>query len=326
MDTTRIPWNSLGVDPRDFTGARSFRGASDAWPVLEDVDPVALSAAWVQFGVARAVWREIESGRQSLQSIGSQLGSSAESQRKKLTGEQPSSLRDLLSWCMLTGVEAVSALPRSDAEYFPPTYADRLSRWTSGEWRLPNLAVRSELDWLDVAQQVARSQDTRQELGIAELALADVIAMDIAAALVPRFVSRGDIRRQETRTASAATLAIGALNPLWIGVTRVSPSERAAPAQARSEIHRLRSLVREVAERGPGALLICYEGLATALVTQTLSIEELPARSDATMGPFETDVADPWWSAHAVNVRALTVTGSSGQRVVVLRLLKVVDI
>lgn len=327
VDATRIPWDASGVDPRDFAGAKSFRGAADTWPVRQDVDPVALSAAWVQFGIAREVWREIESGRQSLQSIGGHLGQSAESQRKKLTGEQAGSLRDLLGWCMLAGPEAAKALPRSDADYFPPTYADRVFGWTGGEWQLPNLGTRDDIDWLDIAQQVTGAQETRHELGIAELASADVIAVDVAAALVPRFVAKGDIRQQETGTSSAVTLAIGAVHPVWIGVTKVAPLERATPAQAHSEVHRLRAFVREVVERGSGALVICYANLADPLVTQALGIDESSDPSDAVMGPFETAVgADPWWSEHAVNVRAVTRTGSATHRVAVLPLLKVVDI
>lgn len=308
------------MQPRDFAGVRTFRDASEAWPLLDDPDPTALAAAWLQFRVARHVWREIDEGRQSLLSAGDALGQSDENQRKKLAGEQAASVKDLLGWCILVGATAAVELQHDDSTYFPPIYRDRLAGWSSGRWSLPVLAQGSGPDWRVVATQLAEAEAERRPLGLDRLATADVLAMNVGAALIPRFLPAGAITREATATPGSVVLAAGATSPIWFGVADVRSDDVRSVADAAGEVRRIRGLIREIAEHGGGVVVLAYDdGVAATIDEATGSAVQ---RGASEVGPFEANAGDDWWGHHVVDVDSVIEARSGVHRVIVLRLLK----
>lgn len=140
--------------PKEIAGGH-FRDISPAWPqrVASTAPPATVAAAWLQFRLASAVWREISEGNTDLKHVGSLLGESAENQRRKLAGESWASLDDILGWA-LAYTDLSDFKVRDVMDLFPQSMAPRIRTYRPGGHLLPDLTLTAGPDWSSLTATV----------------------------------------------------------------------------------------------------------------------------------------------------------------------------
>lgn len=302
------------VEPRAYSGASHFREAPERWGPVQDPDGPDLAAAWLQYRVARLIWAEIDSGRQTLKSIGELLGQSSESQRRKLAGEQVASLRDLLAWVMLSGYQAFEALPTEDDDLFPQAYLPMIRGWRSGRWKLPNLVPDvSTPDWPAAIERLGREVAAEVQAGMDHLITAQSLQYLIAHALADTSTRAESIRLLEMPGRGFAALVVGSAKSELVVVTVIDEVEIRSVTGAQSEVWRLRSILTDLGQQSfASPVLIAVAGrLGSAVLDEAWPRIESATRGSALrLGPFdsvdERGDARNWWVNHTIDIELLS--------------------
>lgn len=282
--------------------ARShFREASSDWTVNAGDEPVDVTAAWLQFKVAREVWAEIAQGRFTVDQLARQLAQSPEAQRKKLSGEQPASLRDLAGWIMVVGDRAYEAMPCADSDLVPATARPLLAGWRSGSGRLPSFGSVTEPDWLRLVSALARDLLAAQRHGQDHLLTSDWIRHRAIEYLDEAGTPPDQLRLRALDETIA--VQIGVLVTLVVAVDLVTLDESGDAGRAASAAWRLRAHVRRLAAAGEGGVVVFAAlGRLGASVMRDALPNSGSMTEGFTIGPFEAEPrADTvWWTGHEV--------------------------
>lgn len=286
--------------------ADHFRHASDDWSITASDEPVGVAAAWLQYRVARQVWALVAQGRMSVDGFAAELGQSPEAQRKKLSGSQPASLRDLVAWAMVIGSPAYDAFPREDSDFFPPGAWRMLRGWASGNGKLPHFSSAQAATWQIVVAGLAndlRNEDScrRTHLLTSDWARQRAVAHLDAAGIPPQKL------RLKPLSNDAVALQIGATDPLSALFEFVSRDEASDAQGAVDAARRIRDRVSTIAASGEqGIVVVIALGIGETVLAEALWP---PSGSpNFVLGPFEPRQPGEnaaWWSRHQVELARL---------------------
>ena len=286
--------------PNRFAGSH-FREAGSDWTIKASDEPADVAAAWLHFKVAREVWAGIAQGRFTVNQLARQLAQSPEAQRKKLSGEQPASLRDLAGWIMVVGERAYEAMPRTDSDLVPATARPLLAGWRSGSGRLPSFGSVTEPDWSSLVSALACDLLAAQRHGQDHLLTSDWIRHR-AIEYLDEAGTPPDQLRLRTLDETIA-VQIGVLVPLVVAVDLVTLDESGDADRAASAAWRLRSHIRRLAAAGEGGVAVFATlGRLGASVMRDALPNSGSMTEGFTIGPFEAEArADTvWWTGHEV--------------------------
>lgn len=168
---------------------RGFGGDGDlAWEPSTQHDPTAVLSTYALHRVLAAVrraWPHTYPGQRfSGQALAAKLGGSVRPVQKRLAGVQPLTLADVLTLAALFGDVVLHALPREDAELFPPDYDQLLGHWTPGAGELPVFVEPQDVvDWVAAVQELAAYDASEFEAERSHLLTAQTYRYELAAAL-----------------------------------------------------------------------------------------------------------------------------------------------
>lgn len=289
--------------PNRFAGGH-FRHADDQWSVSVADNAVDVAAAWLQFKLARQIWQLTTRKRLNLEALADQLGQSVEAQRKKLSGEQPASLRDLVGWIMTTGNMAYDALPREDADLFPIAARRIMGRWRSGNGTIPQFHTLFEPDWPRLTTQLSFDVTSAYDSGQSHLLSAHWMQHQAIAHITDSGIAPHELRLLATD--NAVGLQWGVLHTQTIMFDFLSSDECSDTTRSTHAAWRLRMLAKALAVSGkPGTILAAtLSPLGAAVLREALRVP--PENAEFAIGPFEEDRSfqdTDWWSAHCVQMR-----------------------
>lgn len=317
--------------PKDIAGGH-FRDVSDNWVISLDQDPTHVAAAWVQFRLAQIIWERVRGDHLDLKEFAGRLGQSVEAQRKKLSGEQAASLRDLLAWLMIAGADGYRVLPHDDSELFPPAARVLLGAWRSGGPSLPVFAPSARLEWPAFVDRLDTAMASASAQGRSHLLTTDWLRQQAIDWLTETGVAPAHIRLEVMSAIDC--LQIGVVSRVTIAFELLRPAESEGPASALAAAWRVRDALRILAvQPGTGVLVIVSaDALGGALLDEALPTSD--AAQYIAFGPFELDDRSPadtsasaWWAHHQVVVRGLVrVNRDDGAAISVMPTEKIIDL
>lgn len=312
--------------PSSFAG--HFRDASDDWAVTVGDEPVDVSAAWLQYRVAREVWVLIAQGRLRVDDIARALGQSPEAQRKKLSGSQPAALTDVVAWIMTVGEAAYDAFPRRDADLFPAAALPLLGKWKSGRGTFPRFDSTEETTWQVVVAGLAAEIDVQHSCGRTHLLTSDWVRQRSIAHLEATGITPQKLRLKTL--SQAAVLQIGVTEPVISLFDLISRDEGDDAVKAIVAALRIRTHFSDLAVSGEPSIAV-IAALGTS--GESVLAELLPppgGDSNFVLGPFEPRhrySSAEWWSRHQVEFAQLaSAQAATGGAVQAVRVLKVTSL
>ena len=303
---------AMKSQPNSYAG--HFRDASDDWNVDRDDEPARVAAAWLQC----RVWAAIAEGRASVESFATDLKQSPEAQRKKLSGAQPASLRDLAAWMLAAGAPAYESLPREDSEFFPASAWQMLAGWRSGSGRQPAFVSGTDPDWGSVAESAVGDLASMEGRSALHLLTSDWLRQRVllqldATGIAPqkmRLASQGDV----------PGLRIGVVDPVLVLFELVGLRQSHSFEESQTVALRLRDCVAALAEaNNAGFIVVATVGKPAAeVVNEAVPINT--GRTEATIGPFEATGAPDWWSRNQVVLSVVADVEMSSSAAKVLKI------
>jgi len=130
-------------------------------PSAEHDDPVTIlstHAAHRVLSAVRSTWPRVYPGETFCgQALASKLGQSVRPVQKRLAGEQPLTLADVLALAALLGADVLDALPCREADLFPAAFGPLLAHWQPGVGVLPTFIDQGTgaIDWAAVTHALA---------------------------------------------------------------------------------------------------------------------------------------------------------------------------
>jgi hypothetical protein len=341
----------VSTDLRDIAGGH-FRDADRDWFPDERADAGEVAEAWVQFNAAKLVWRALADGTATRDDVAALTKQSWESQRRKLSGEQPASLSDVARWVF--AFDSEKSMGWLVDSLLPPAYRRLLSGWEQGRGELPRF--RSRLAWSDIAAELAQklaptlarpttallTDEVLLWLTGEEMSRAGAPSSRVRIAMTPTQASDRD-ERSTVAMPEAPAIEYGPVGSsslifaAWFDAEAGRDSARAAHAVLRAKHHLWRAALASARER-PATLVVAAPGETIRMLLDALTgmSEEQAAwgsrktRSEWSLGPFRSDVADgvpssndadqvsAWWSHHSCPVHPLADAETTNARVIVL--------
>lgn len=168
-----------------------FGGDSEPeWrPSAEHDDPVTIlstHAAHRVLSAVRSAWPRVYPAEKFTgRALAGKLGGSERPAQKRLAGEQPLTLADVMALAALLGEDILDALPRRDTDLFPVAYGSLLTHWSPGSGRLPTFVNRGSdtIDWDAVTNALAAYDIAEDEVCRQHLLTADTYRYQLVAAL-----------------------------------------------------------------------------------------------------------------------------------------------
>jgi hypothetical protein len=155
------------------------------WDPSAEHDPVMVLSTHTLHRVLAAVrqaWpRVYPDERFSGQALAGKLGGSVRPVQKRLAGDPPLTLADVLTLAALFGKDILEALPRNEADLFPTPYRRMLNHWKPGAGLLPTFVEQGAgaIDWAITTHTLA-AYDARETQ---HLLTADTYRYELAAIL-----------------------------------------------------------------------------------------------------------------------------------------------
>lgn len=307
---------------------RFGRAPEPDWQPSAEHDPVTVLSTYAAhrvLGAVRRAWERVYPTENfSGQALADKLGESVRPVQKRLAGEQPLTLADVLALAALLGEEILEALPRRDADLFPAAYGRLLNQWKPGTGLLPTFVETGGgvIDWAAIARALAAYDIEEHQAQRQHLLTADTYCHQFATALQAGGVPANHLEYEDISIERSRVMTLSTSSRLTIVVAdlRMIGSRRDAAATLMRIIYQTVTYGRD--ER----ILIVIAGQATNSQIDVHIPAALRTAADPFVLPFQQALKAGLGSDGApqllpdIELTALgNAVGAAHQRMVVLR-------
>lgn len=330
VDTSKIDAHHRTMARGSIKPPPGFGRAPDPdWQPSAEHDPVTVLSTYAAHRVAaevRRAWARVYPTESfSGQALAGKLGESVRPVQKRLAGEQPLTLADVLALAALLGEEIFEALPRRDADLFPAAYGRLLNHWKPGTGLLPTFVEPGGgvIDWAAVARALAAYDVDEHQAQRQHLLTADTYCYQFATVLEAGGVPANHLEYEDVSIDHSRVMTLSTSSRLIVVVAdlRVLRSRRDAAATL------MRIIYETVTYGMDERILIVIAGQATNSQIEVHMPAALHTADEPFVLPFQQAVKAGLDSDGApqllpdIELTALgNAVGAVHQRIVVLRI------